>query len=351
MGDPISRSDALAGPDAAHWQQAMDSEFKSLIKNDIWTLVNKPADRQVIGSKWVFKLKKRADGSTRFKARLVAQGFSQKHGIDYEETFSPTIPHSTLKKCIYNNPEGFVVEGREPQVGKLKKAIYGLKQALRAWHVKANQILQELGFKKCPYEPCLFVKAVNGKLVIVGVYVDDLLLFADCIQAAESVITSLEQTISIRNLGEISEYLGIRVQRKDGAIMLDQSLYLERVLQRFQHQDCNPVSTPMEPGAKLSTPSVSQVHELPCREPIGSLMKGPIDVYCDNQGARLIASNDSSGSRFKHVEIQYHLTRTQVANKIIKIHHIGTREMPADILTKALPASRHNFCKHQLGIL
>lgn len=508
LDDPVSPSEALSRPDAKEWQDAMKSEYNSLIKNQTWVLVDKPAGAHVVGSKWVFKLKKGADGSVRHKARLVAKGFSQKYGIDYKETFSPTIPHETIRllfalsanhdwhffhldvqtaflngdlaEDVYlQQPDGFIVQGEERKVCKLRKAIYGLKQASRAWNEKAISILQDLGFKICPYEPCLFTKVVNGKILILALYVDDFLLFAECPNQAKSVIQGLQQRIQIRNLGVISEYLGIRVRKIGRSIYLDQSAYAKEVIRRFNFEDCNAVSIPIDPSVRLSKPPKSNTNpKVPFRELIGSLMylaictrpdlmfvvsylsqfnssytnkhwgvarnvlkylagtvnnclvyskskedfkiycdsswgnsfdrrsfsgmasvfangaiywrskkqgsvalstteaeyvalclgarhakcfskllsylvnrKAIIPVFCDNRGAMLIASDESSGNRLKHVDLKYHFTKRMVKKKICKILPVGTKEMPADIFTKALPKPAFNYCKARLGII
>ena len=154
--------------------------------------------------KWVFKLKRNADGSiSKHKARLVAKGYVQRHGIDYEEVFAPVARletvrviialaasngwevhhldvktaflHGDLVEEVYvSQPDGFRIKGSEEKVYKLHKALYGLKQAPRAWNIKLKSILKELNFSKCSKEPSLFKKRMNGHHLLVAVYVDDL---------------------------------------------------------------------------------------------------------------------------------------------------------------------------------
>ena len=159
--EPAKVKDVLASPEKAKWLDVMQKEMESLTTNDVWDLVELPSDRTVVGSKWVFKLKTDADGKVeRHKARLVAQGFSQKFGLDYDETFCPVVRFESfraltalaaqnglklhqmdvttaflngeLEEEVYmKQPEGFVVQGQEHLVCKLKKSIYGLKQSSR----------------------------------------------------------------------------------------------------------------------------------------------------------------------------------------------------------------------------
>lgn len=163
--------------DRKEWQSAMDDEFNALMKNGTWDLVPKPEGVQPVSCKWVYKIKRKIDGSVdRFKARLVARGFSQKYGEDYEETFSPvakmtslrlvlalaassdwklwqldvknTFLYGELDKDIYmEQPLGYISKQHPDYVCKLRKALYGLKQAPRAWYGKIAQYLQFCGYE------------------------------------------------------------------------------------------------------------------------------------------------------------------------------------------------------------
>lgn len=153
-----------------------------------------------------FKVKRNADGSiSKFKARLVAKGYVQRHRVNYDKVFAPVARietirlviaiaasngweihhldaktaflHGEVEEDVYvTQPEGFVVTGKEEKVYKLRKALYGLRQARRAWNVKLNGILRELGFTRCPKEPSLYRKEERKGVLIVVVYVDDLLV-------------------------------------------------------------------------------------------------------------------------------------------------------------------------------
>jgi hypothetical protein len=98
---PASYKQALRSTEWSHWQEAIDTEYKSLQERQTWSLVVKPAGRKIIDSKWVFKIKRNSDGTiARYKARLVARGFTQEHGIDYTETFAPTVKFSTIRVIL-----------------------------------------------------------------------------------------------------------------------------------------------------------------------------------------------------------------------------------------------------------
>ena len=191
--------------DVKVWVDACKDEIFSIEKNDTWDLVELPVGVKPIGLKWVFKIKRNADGSiSKYKARLVAKGYVQKHGIDFDEVFAPVARvetirliialaasngwevhhldvktaflHGELKEDVFVvQPEGFIIEGQEHKVYKLKKALYGLRQAPRTWNIKLNQILRRLKFVRCSKEPSLYRREENGELLVVVVYVDDLL--------------------------------------------------------------------------------------------------------------------------------------------------------------------------------
>ena len=205
LNEPTSMTEALASPERAKWMDAMDKEMNSLHMNDVWDLVKLPKDRKAVGSKWVFKLKVGSDGQVeRHKARLVAQGFAQKQGLDYDETFSPVVRFESLRTVIalamqngmkmhqmdvttaflngelqeevyMKQPEGFVAEGQEDLVCKLKRSIYGLKQSPRCWNAALDHKLKQMDFVQAKGDPCLYM-AAEGEMFIIAVYVDDIVL-------------------------------------------------------------------------------------------------------------------------------------------------------------------------------
>lgn len=161
--EPVTLTEALTSTEKDRWKIAMQKEFESLEENQVWDLVELPKDRRVVGSKWVFKRKIGENGIIeRYKARLVAQGYSQKFGLDYEETFSPLVRFESIwtiislaaqhqlklhqmdlstaflngeleEEVFMRQPEGFIQKGQEHLVCKLKRSIYGLRQSPRCW--------------------------------------------------------------------------------------------------------------------------------------------------------------------------------------------------------------------------
>jgi hypothetical protein len=188
------------------WADAMTEEYQSIIKNDVWEIVPGPNRKDVVLFRWLFKIKHAADGSIeKYKARFVARGFSQKEGIDYEETFAPvarytsirtiislaakikwklhqmdvktTFLNGVIKEEVYiEQPQGFEVEDRKSHVCKLKKALYRLKQAPRALYGRIDNFLTSLGFTKSKADSNFYFKVMNDEPVILLLYVDDLFL-------------------------------------------------------------------------------------------------------------------------------------------------------------------------------
>ena len=161
---------AMMSPNSAQWKRAADDEYNSLMYHDTWELTTPPPDRAIVGLRWVFKVKYDESGEIeRFKCRVVAQGFSQTQGVNYEETFAPVAQFNTIRALLamavkrgmivqqmdvvtaflngslkeeidMKQPEGFVKEGDDELVCKLKKSLYGLKQSPRCWYEKLNSV-------------------------------------------------------------------------------------------------------------------------------------------------------------------------------------------------------------------
>ena len=193
--DPVSFQKAMECDNSEKWFNAMKEEMQSMSDNQVWDLVELPEGSKQVSCKWVFKTKRDSKGNIkRYKARLVAKGYTQKDGIDYKETFSPVSKKDSLRiilalvahydlelhqmdvktaflngdleeEVYMDQPEGFVVTGKENLVCKLKKSIYGLKQASRQWYLKFNNTITSYGFIKNTIDRCIYMK-VNGSQFI-----------------------------------------------------------------------------------------------------------------------------------------------------------------------------------------
>jgi hypothetical protein len=188
------------------WRAATDEEMTSIDENNTWELTTLPRGHKAIGLKWVFKVKHNAAGElVKYKARFVAKGYTPRQGVDFDEVFAPVarmetvrlllglaahsgweVHHMDVKSAFLNGvlteegfvsqPPGCVVAGKEAAALKLQKALYGLRQAPRAWYAKLDASLTSLGFTRSPLEHAIYRRGDNIKYLIVGVYVDDLII-------------------------------------------------------------------------------------------------------------------------------------------------------------------------------
>jgi histone deacetylase 1/2 len=221
------------------WKEAMDVEFNTLMKNKTWHLVPPVKGSNIVDYKWVFKEKRKADGSLdKHKARLVAKGFKQRYGIDYEDTFSPVIKMSTIRtilsiavskgwslrrldvqnvflhgileeKVYTRQPLGYEDKTRPNYVCMLDKALYGLKQAPPAWYARLSAKLLDLGFNASKADTSLFYFNKGGVTVFVLVYVDDIIVANSTQEATEGLLRSLKKDFALKDLGELHYFLGI----------------------------------------------------------------------------------------------------------------------------------------------
>lgn len=279
--DPQTVDEALSSENAGEWKTAMEDEMASHMANETWELTTPPPEKKSIKCKWVFKTKMNADGeAVRHKARLVVKGFSQKKGIDYEETFAPVVRYTSLrlllalsakhdwvihqmdavtaflngnlKEEIYMiQPDGF--DDNSGRVCKLKKSIYGLKQSSRVWNEKLNSVLLSFGLNRSEVDQCIYHAGTEDELLVVAIYVDDVLIFSKHLNKITKLKASLMKEFKMSDMGEITSILGMRVTRNDEGIKIDQSAYITDVLKRFGMDTCNPISTPFDTNQKLTS--------------------------------------------------------------------------------------------------
>ncbi|MDM1625928.1 hypothetical protein HX072_24750, partial [Escherichia coli] len=152
-------------------------------------------------------------------------------------------------------PPGFELKGHVDKVMKLKKALYGLKQAPRAWNVKLDRSLANLGFSRCPLEYAVYKRVRNGSLILVGVYVDDLIITGSNLEGISEFKIQMQNCFRMSDLGLLSYYLGIEVHQSKAGICLNQSNYARKILKELGMDECNASETPMEERLKLSKKS------------------------------------------------------------------------------------------------
>ncbi|KAL5755730.1 hypothetical protein ACOSQ2_020476 [Xanthoceras sorbifolium] len=258
----------------------MDEEYGGLIKNHTWTLVPPPPNCNIVGHKWVFRIKYNVDGSIS-KARLVAKGFHQTPGVDFSDTFSPVIKPSTIRVIFtlsatfdwkiqhvdVNNaflngeleelvfmeqPSGFTSSSHPSHVCRLNKVLYGLKQTPRAWFHKLKSSLVEWRFVNSTSNVSLFIKKVGVKVVYVLIYVDDILISGNDPSLNHTTINFLNSKFALKTLGQVHYFLGFKAFRNSDGIYLTQTKYVHDLLAKTNMLNAKPCSTPICSSVKLS---------------------------------------------------------------------------------------------------
>lgn len=260
----------------------MDSEFQALLKNQTWSLCPPPSGQNIVRNKWVFKIKRRSDGSIeRYKARLVAKGFDQQDGIDFHETFSlvikpPTVRmvlalavqfnwpihqfdvsnaflHGILEEDVYmTQPKDFEDVQFPHHVCKLHKSIYGLKQAPRAWFHRLSMTLFNHGFAPSQVDPSLFLYHKDTMHAFLLVYVDDIIVTTNDSTFVPQLLQFLQQDFAMKDLGSLSYFLGIEALRDHNGLHLRQAKYILDLLNRVKLAGVKPYRAPCVSGSKLS---------------------------------------------------------------------------------------------------
>ena len=258
-----------------NWKEAMQEEIDALHKNKTWTLVPRPINTNVVGSKWVYRTKFKEDGNIdRFKARLVAKGYTQIPGLDFGETFSPVVKATTIRvvlslavhfqwplrqldvknaflngvlheRVFMEQPPGFVNSKYPHHVCFLQKSLYGLKQAPRAWFSKLSSTLISLGFICSKADHSLFIYRSKARLILLLVYADDVVLTGNDSSFIAHLITRLNKEFSLKDLGNLHYFLGLEVKRFPYGIFLSQAKYAHDLLAKAQMLDATKINTPI----------------------------------------------------------------------------------------------------------
>ncbi|GJT46274.1 retrovirus-related pol polyprotein from transposon TNT 1-94 [Tanacetum coccineum] len=280
-GEPSNLQEALNNPDASFWKEAMQEELEALHKNKTWELVPLPG------------------------------GYAQKEGIDFNEIFSPVVRmttirvvlalcatydlhleqldvktaflHGNLEEEIYMlQPEGFKQKGKENLVCRLNKSLYGLKQAPRCWYKRFDSFIRSLEYNRLHADPCAYFKRFgNNDFIILLLYVDDMLVAGPNKDRINKLKAQLAREFEMKDLGPANKILGMQIHRDrvSRKIWLSQKSYVKKILQRFNMQDCKPISTPFPTDVKLSSkmsPSNEkermEMSRVPYASAVGSLM-------------------------------------------------------------------------------
>ncbi|CAL8119652.1 unnamed protein product [Prunus armeniaca] len=280
----------------------MADEINPLLKNNTWTLIPPSSSQNLVGCKWVFRVKHNSYGIIeRHKARLVAKGFHQQQGIDYTDTFSSVIKpttirvvlslvvsrgwslcqldiknaflHGFLKEDVYmTQPQGFIELSRPSHVCKLNKAIYGLKHAPRVWFHRMTCFLLSVGFVQSLADSSLFVHQFGSHTIYFLLYVDDIVITSNDDRLLQSFIDALGRGFDIKDLGNLHYFLGLQVTSQNKGVHISQLKYAYDLLLKHDMLLSKPISTPMSAKAILTSNDGDLLsNPLVFREIVGSL--------------------------------------------------------------------------------
>ncbi|GJS73940.1 retrovirus-related pol polyprotein from transposon TNT 1-94 [Tanacetum coccineum] len=261
---------------------AMQEELNQFIANDIWELVPQPRNMTIIGTKWVFRNKLDENGIvSQNKARLVAQGYNQQEGINYDETYAPVARLESIRillayacaldfklfqmdvKSAFLNgfineeayvaqPPGFIDFEKQDHVYKLKKALYGFKQAPKAWYDRLKAFLIKHEYKIGMVDKTLFTKKKSSNLIIVQIYVDDIIFSSTCQDMCDEFSKIMHDEFEMSMMGELNFFLRLQIKQMEDGIFFNQSKYIKEMLKKFGLEESKPMKTFMSFDTKLT---------------------------------------------------------------------------------------------------
>jgi hypothetical protein len=343
--------DKIPRKDQKDWIDACLEELRALKKRGVYEIVTLPKGRRAIKNRWVFNTK--SDG--RKRARLVAKGFSQIEGIDFDELFSPVVRYETARlifdvaaledweiesvdvKAAYlygkldeeiymEEPEGF--QTHQNKVWRLHRALYGLKQSGLAWWRELTASMKELGFKRCTSGAGVYyyVDPKTKQLIIALVYVDDVAI----IGKRTSIYIDLKKQFMLKwechDLGESKEFLGMRIQRdrKKRLLFIDQVDYLNKILTKFEIES-RPTQTPLKSGfifvknTGIATPVFKQKYQ----QLVGSIMYLMIGSRPDIAYATVKLSQQCANPAQEHYDQGLHVLQYLLATRKYRLNFKG----------------------------
>ncbi|GJW92488.1 retrovirus-related pol polyprotein from transposon TNT 1-94 [Tanacetum coccineum] len=396
------------------WIITMQEELNQFIANDVWELVPQPRNMTIIGTKWVFRNKLDENGIvSRNKARLVAQGYNQQEGIDYDETYAPVARLESIRillayacaldfklfqmdvKSAFLNgfineevyvaqPSGFIDFEKPNHVYKLKKTLHGLKQAPKAWYDRLKAFLIKHEYKMGMVDNTLFTKNKSSNLIIVQIYIDDIIFGSTCQDMCDEFAKIMHDEFEMSMIGELDFFLGLQIkQMEDGTthfglwypkgtdietVVYADSDHAEDYVDRKSTSGiCTFVGccltswfSKKQTALAISTTEAEYVSARKACQQALWMKQALIDydirlddvlIMCDNKGAIDLSKDPVQHSRTKHIEIRHHFLQDIVQKGHISIEKVSSVDNITDILTKPLKRESFNYLRLGLGMM
>ena len=308
LQEPLNMSEARMSPQWPDWQAAIIRELTALRQNKTFDLVERPIGATVLDNTVQFRIKVDANDHVKFKARVCARGDRQVQGVNFSETYAPVASIDTIRvvfvlaikykmylrqgdvpsayvkapldeEIYMSQVRGFEEPGKEQHVWRLRKALYGLRQAGRQWNIEINAFLCDYGLTATSGDHCIYFKRYTDGIMIVCLYVDDILIGHPSEERVLRLMTALNVKYQVKDLGYPKQFLGVRIRKcGEGELRLSQASYTEEVLHRFAMETANPIETPMTPNTRLDInddgPTEAEVKfmaRVPYRQAVGAL--------------------------------------------------------------------------------
>ncbi|GJU37646.1 putative ribonuclease H-like domain-containing protein [Tanacetum coccineum] len=388
----------------------MQEELLQFKLQQVWVLVDLPHGMKVIGTKWVYRNKRDERGVVvRNKARLVAQGYTQEEGIDYDEVFAPVARmeairlflafasfmgfivyqmdvksaflYGTIDEEVYvSQPPGFVDPDHPKKVYKVVKALYGLHQAPRAWYATLSTFLKKHGSVRGT------IKGDKKDIMLVQVYVDDIIFGSTKKSWCDEFEALMKSRFQMSSMGELTFFLGLQVKQNKEGIFISQDKYVAEILKKFDLVSVKTAITPMETKVALtkdeevvdvdvhlyrsmietdhesatSTTEAEYVAAANCYGQVLWVQNQLLDygfnfmntkIHIDNESTICIVKNPVYHSKTKHIKIRHHFIRDCYEKKLIRVEKIHTDLNVADLLTKPFDGLRFNFLVVSIGMI
>ncbi|GJT10778.1 retrovirus-related pol polyprotein from transposon TNT 1-94 [Tanacetum coccineum] len=408
------------------WIESMQDELNQFERLQVWELVPRPEGKNIIALRWLWKNKCDAENIVvRNKTRLVAKGYKQEEGIDFEESFAPVARleavrmfiayaahknitifqmdvktaflNGPLKEEVYvSQPKGFIDPEFPYHVYRLKKTLYSLKQAPRAWYDKLSSFLIEHGFTKCIIDPTLFTQRHREDILLVQVYVDDIIFGSTNPDFSKRFANLMKNNFEMSMIGELKFFFGLQVHQSSRGIFISQSQYAIELLKKHGLDECVSMSTPMETERLDADLQGTPTDQMTYRHMIGGLMYltasrpdiafATFYVFVIKHDLRSNTLKSWSSKKqdctamstaeaeyvslsaccaqviwmrtrlldygYKYNQIpMYCDSKKHVEKGTVEIYFVGTKYQLADLFTKALPKERFEYLVHRIVII